>query len=287
MVADIRPFSSLITAPHTRWFCMPCSINRPFDRWTLVMGEVRAPSTVLSTRCGTLIRKKGGTSASSAVLRSQSPFREHSTIELNEHSMGAEPSIGAARAGAGTLPRPTSITIPLIRMSARIVLLLSSLFEGVAPALEAGRVGTLVVVGLLVLHGVRLSALLAPAYAPDERAGGCADRGTLAGIAPDRAADRADGGPAPRSSYHLALAGGRGRLRRTDLLHRPGLALPLVLLLLLRALPARRVDVLGGCRVRQDCDRRGHEHTASEPFRHEWHGLVLLAHVGLHTLTHI
>ena len=45
------------------------------------MGEVRAPSTELSVRCWTLICTKGGTSASSAELRSQLPPRAHSTTE--------------------------------------------------------------------------------------------------------------------------------------------------------------------------------------------------------------
>ena len=100
MVADIWPVSSLTTALHARSFCIPCIMSRPFDRCMPAIGEVRAPSTELSRRCCTLIRTKGGTWASSAVLRSQSPFREHSTTPLSAQSMGTEPSIGAKRAAA-------------------------------------------------------------------------------------------------------------------------------------------------------------------------------------------
>ena len=59
-VADIRPLSSSITAPQTRSCWIPCSISWPFDRWIFTMGEVRAPSSELSTRCGTFTRMKVG-----------------------------------------------------------------------------------------------------------------------------------------------------------------------------------------------------------------------------------
>ena len=80
------------------------------------MGDVRAPSSELSWRCGTFTRMNWGIPASSALLRSQSPFRVHSITELSAQSMGAEPSRGAPRTADGRTPRPTTAPIAISRV---------------------------------------------------------------------------------------------------------------------------------------------------------------------------
>jgi hypothetical protein len=80
------------------------------------MGEVRAPSSELSRRCGTFTRMNAGIPASSALLRSQSPLRPHSTTELRAQSMGAEPSSGAAGTADGRTAEPASIPIAISRL---------------------------------------------------------------------------------------------------------------------------------------------------------------------------
>src|SRR5215471_5116526 len=107
-VAMIWPVFSSMTALHARSFCVPWIINRPFVRCTLAMGDVRAPSTELMTFCGTLILTNGGTSASSAELRSQSPLRAQSVTEVIAHNTGTDPSREAPRASDGNVTEPAT-----------------------------------------------------------------------------------------------------------------------------------------------------------------------------------
>jgi hypothetical protein len=87
-------------------------------------------------------------------------------------------------------------------------------------------------------------------HAADERPRGRSDGRTLPCVSSDCPADGTDGRTPRGPASHLPIAAGRGwRSRRrvhTGLLHRPAMAIGLVLLLLLRALPLRRVDVVLG-----------------------------------------
>lgn len=108
IVAHIPPVFSLITMPHVRWSCIPCSMSRPFVRLVWAMGDVRAPSMELRRRFWTSILTKGGTWASAAEVRSQLSASQSNTC-WTAQSIGADPSSGAAAATEGANAVPTKM----------------------------------------------------------------------------------------------------------------------------------------------------------------------------------
>src|SRR6185295_3996889 len=108
-----------------------------------------------------------------------------------------------------------------------------------------GRIGIAIGSARLGLRPLGRAPLVGAPEAADEGPGGRADGRALARIAADGTAHRTDRRAARRRSGHLTRRAGGWRGHgggiHAGLLGRPDMAFALVLLLLLRALPARRV----------------------------------------------